>query len=188
METVTALQATVAAQAAMIAALVERMTGLETALAAIPAQAEPVAAVTVETDADASDGRDAYIRTLLAERDAARDDAAAATARASDFERIAVAADARADKAEDAATDLRRRNDALFQGTAALYERRHGTAKRLVATRAAARTARREAIGMATAHRIAAAELARLQPIADAIAAMSAPAAAATGLRLVTAA
>jgi len=186
---VTALEATVAAQAAMIATLIERMTGLETALAAMPAQVETLAAVGAETAQDETDGRDAYIRTLLAERDAAREDAQAAAARASDFERIATANAERADNLEDVATDLRRRNDTLFQETIALYERRHGTAKRLVNVRAAARTARREAIGMTTAHRIAAAEIARLQPIADAIAAMSAPAPiAGAPLRLVTAA
>lgn len=186
---VTALEATVAAQAAMIATLVERMAGLETALAAMPAQVETVAAVGAETAQDDTDGRDAYIRTLLAERDAAREDAQAAIARANDFDRIATTQTARADKAEDAVADLRRRNDVLFYGQIAIHDRRRRTAERLIATRAAARTARREAIGMTTAHRIAAAEIARLQPIADAIAAMSAPAPV-TGapLRLVTAA
>ncbi len=174
---------------ATVAALVERMAGLESTVAAQAAELQARTAVATEPAAvqavDGTDARDAYIAALLAERDELRNRAEGAEAMAADLSRIAELQTKRADDTQDAFDSWRRNSEAAthlqireaghaVRRADTLQGKRRGTAARLVAARANARTARREAIGHATARRIAETELQRLQPLAAALAGLMA--------------
>lgn len=166
---------------ALVEALSARVIDLEARLADLSRAAPAAAAVEA---GDPVDARDAYIATLLAERDGLRERAEAAEARAADFERIATDATGRVETAEGM-------RDAALRMTRNLLDARTRTARRLIGARAAARTARRERIGLETALRVASAEVERLAPVAALVAAIgaaapaAAPAPAPAGLRLV---
>jgi hypothetical protein len=161
---VAALQAQVEALAATVASLV--------AAAAIVAPAAPVADPAPVAAVDGTDARDAYIATLLAERAELTDRAEAAEAMSADLQRIAERETSRADAAEARAARVGQDATSHHVRRLQLQDKRRRTASRLVTARAAARTARREAIGHQTAYNVAATELQRLQPLAAALAAL----------------
>jgi hypothetical protein len=156
----TDLRAVVAALAAQVALLTET-------LAAQPADTRRA------VQPGGIDARDAYIAELITERDELREAAIAAGDRAADFERIAKAAEAKADEARDVADDYQARWEAVSRSAAAicaerdaLAYKRKGTARRLARVR-------RERFDMACALIEARDELAQLRPLGAAIAAFA---------------
>jgi DNA polymerase-3 subunit beta len=143
--------ADVAALRATVDQLAEQVASLAAALSAVQTRPEPEAPIApvepVATSGGAADGRDAYIATLIAERDAAIDRAEGAEARANDFERLAKYLEGAVDRA-DAKRSTRGR-----------------TAKRLA-------TMRRDARARSGELEAARAELRRLEPLAVAILAL----------------
>ena len=144
----------IAALRDMVAAMAARIDALETT--------ERVAAVAVEPHAGDDDGRDAYIATLLAERDALRAERDAAIGERDEARQALTVADR-------AAADVNAERERASNEAARLGEARLRTARRMVALRTAARagSATTAALDAATA------ELERLRPVAAAIAAMA---------------
>lgn len=146
--------ADVAALVDSVAQLVDRIATLESTVAAQAAELATVQAAPIAAPASADGGRDAYIATLIAERDAALD-------RATQAERLVDRAVERETVAAGVAETLRLSRDA--------------TAGRILAyrARAAAQRADTATIDSLTSElTVARAELARLAPLAAAITAL----------------